>query len=87
VHQEVVLQLPGHHEDCVEQLLNLQIPYLSVLKDLADKVHMLLLDFGSSPWLFNGDDGADYCISGYHRVARYHWAVTGPGWAENLDIA
>jgi hypothetical protein len=66
VRQEVVLQLPGHHEDCVEQLLNLRVSCLGILKDIADKVHMLLLDFGSSPCPFNSDDGANYCINDCH---------------------
>jgi hypothetical protein len=62
--QEVWLQLPGRNEDYVEQLLNLRAPCLSILKDLVDKVHMLLLDFVSGLWLFNGGDGANYYING-----------------------
>jgi hypothetical protein len=48
----------------MEQLLNLRAPCLSILKDLVDKVHMLLLDFVSGLWLFNGGDGANYYING-----------------------
>jgi hypothetical protein len=52
--QEVVLELPGHHKDFIEQLLNLRVSCLSIFQDLIDKVHMLLFDFhhGFSP--FNG---------------------------------
>jgi hypothetical protein len=66
--QELGLQLPGCNEDCIEQLPNLRVPCLSILKDLTDKVHRLLLDFGSGPWSFNGGDGADYYISGCHAT-------------------
>jgi hypothetical protein len=37
---------------------------LSILKDLTDKVHKLLLDFHRDLWLFNDDDDADKCIGG-----------------------
>jgi hypothetical protein len=37
-----VLELPDRHKDCVEQLLNLRVPCLSILQDLADEVHGLL---------------------------------------------
>jgi hypothetical protein len=36
---------------------------LSILKNLSDKVHMLLHDFHGGFWPFNGNDGADYFIS------------------------
>jgi hypothetical protein len=62
--QEVVLQLRGHHEDCVEQLLYLWVPCLSILKDLIDKIHRLLLDFHHGLWPFNYDDGTDNCMGG-----------------------
>jgi hypothetical protein len=42
----------------------LRVPCLSILKDLADKVHRLLFDFCGGLWSFNGNDGADYCIGG-----------------------
>jgi hypothetical protein len=29
--QEVVLELPGPHQDCIKQLLNLRVPCLSIL--------------------------------------------------------
>jgi hypothetical protein len=64
--QEIVLELPSHHEDCVEYLMYLRVPCLSILKDLADKVHRLLLDFHRGFWSFNGNDRADYCIGGYN---------------------
>jgi hypothetical protein len=48
MYQEVVLKLPGHHEDSVEQLLDLWVPFLCILQDLADKVQRFLLDFNSS---------------------------------------
>jgi hypothetical protein len=64
--RQVVFQLPNHHEDYIEQLLNLRVPYLRILKDLIDKVHRFLLDYSSSPWPFNGNDGANYRISGYY---------------------
>jgi hypothetical protein len=64
MHQEIMLQLPGHHEDCIEQLLCPRVPCLSILKDLADKIHMLLLDFHRGLWPFNYDDSVDNCIGG-----------------------
>jgi hypothetical protein len=54
--QELVFELPGRHKDCIEQLLNLRVPCLSVLQDLADKVHMLLFDFRRGFRPFNDDD-------------------------------
>jgi hypothetical protein len=57
--QEVVLELPGHHQDCVEQLLDLRVPHLSVLQDLADKVHGLLFNFCRGFRPFNDDDCTD----------------------------
>jgi hypothetical protein len=66
VHQKVMLQLSGHHEYCVEQFLHLCIPYLSILQDLTDKVHGLLLDFRYCFWPFNDDDCADHSVGGCH---------------------
>jgi hypothetical protein len=60
--QEIVLELPGHHKNCVEYLLNLRVPCLSVLRDLADKVHGLLLDFRCGFMPFNDDNCADNCV-------------------------
>jgi hypothetical protein len=60
--QEVVLELPDYHKDCIEQLLNLRVPYLSVLQDLADKLHGLLFDFHRGFRSFNGDNCADNCV-------------------------
>jgi hypothetical protein len=57
--QEVVLELPGRHKDCTEQLLNLRVPCLSVLQDLTDKVHRILFDFRCGFRAFNGDDCTD----------------------------
>jgi hypothetical protein len=57
--QEVVLELPDCHKDCAEQLLNLRVPCLSVLQDLADKVHGLLFDFRRGFRPFNGDNYVD----------------------------
>jgi hypothetical protein len=39
MHREVMLELPGHHEDHVEKLLNLWVPCLSVFQEFTDKVH------------------------------------------------
>jgi hypothetical protein len=61
--QEVVFELPGRHKDCVEQLLNLRVPCLSVLQDLTDKVHGLLFDFRRDFRPFNDDNSADNCVS------------------------
>jgi hypothetical protein len=60
--QEVVLVLPIHHKDCVEQLLNLRVSCLSILQNLADKVHELLFDFHRGVRPFNNDNGADNCV-------------------------
>ena len=57
--QEGVLKLLGRHKDCIEQLLNLRVPYLSVLQDLTDKVHMLLFNFYHGFRPFNGDACTD----------------------------
>jgi hypothetical protein len=57
--QKVVLELPGRHKDYIKQLLNLRIPCLSILQDLADKVHMLQFDFRRDFRSFNGDDCTD----------------------------
>jgi hypothetical protein len=54
--QEVVLELPGCHKDCIEQLLNLRVPCLSILQDLTNKVHSLLFHFCRGFRAFNSDD-------------------------------
>jgi hypothetical protein len=64
--QEVVLELPGHHKDSIEQLLNLWIPCLSVLQDLTNKVHMLMFDFCHGFTQLNGDDCTTNDISSYN---------------------
>jgi hypothetical protein len=61
--QEVVIELPGCHEDYIEQLLNWRAPYLGILQDLADKVHRLLFDFHHSFRPFNDDDCTDNYVS------------------------
>jgi hypothetical protein len=66
VHQKVMLQLPGHHEYCVEQFLHLWISCLSILQDHADKIHELLFDFRHSFCPFNGDDCADHSVGSCH---------------------
>jgi hypothetical protein len=66
VHQEVMLELSDHHKDCVEQLLDLWVSCLTILQDLADKVHRLLLDFRRGFGSFNDNNGADNCIGGYN---------------------
>jgi hypothetical protein len=76
--QEVVLELPSRHEDCVEQLLNLRIPCLSVIQDLTDKVDVLLFDFCHGFWPFNDNDGADYYISGCSTIAAHRQASVAP---------
>jgi hypothetical protein len=58
--QEAVLQLLGRHENCIEQLLHLRVLCLSILEDLANKVHRLLLDF------CRGDDCTDNNVGGRH---------------------
>jgi hypothetical protein len=54
--EEVVLECPSYYKDCIEQLLNLRVPYLIVLQVLTDKVHKLLFDFRRGFMPFNGDD-------------------------------
>jgi hypothetical protein len=54
-----VFELPGRHKDCVEQLLDLMVSYLSTLQDLADKVNELLFDLCRGFRPFNNDNGAD----------------------------
>jgi hypothetical protein len=66
VRQEVVLQLPSHHENCVEQLLHLRVLCLSILEDFADKVHMFLLDLYRGFRPFNDDDCANHGVGGCH---------------------
>jgi hypothetical protein len=66
VRQEVMLNLPCRHEYYVEQFLHLWIPYLSILQDLTDKVHGLLLDFCYSFWPFNSDDCANHSVGIRH---------------------
>jgi hypothetical protein len=61
-----MLELPGCHEDFIEQLLYLRVPCLCILQDLTDKVYWFLLDFSSSLSPFNDDDGADVGVGGYH---------------------
>jgi hypothetical protein len=39
---EVVAQLPGSDEYCVKQLVDLQIPCIGFMEDLADVVHRAL---------------------------------------------
>jgi hypothetical protein len=62
--QEVVLELPGYHKDCIEQLLNLRVPCLSIIQDLADKVHRLLFDLRHDFRSLNGDNCADNYVGG-----------------------
>jgi hypothetical protein len=54
-----VLELPGCHKDCIDQLLKLRVPCLSILQDLTDKVHMLLFNFYHGFRPFNGDACTD----------------------------
>jgi hypothetical protein len=54
------------HEYCVEQFLHLWIPYLSVIQDLTDKVHGLLLDLCYRLWPFNSDDCVDHNVDSCH---------------------
>jgi hypothetical protein len=60
--QEVVLELPSRHKDCIEELLNLRVPCLSTVQNLTNKVHRLLFDFYRGFRLFNDDDCADYGV-------------------------
>jgi hypothetical protein len=62
--QEVVLELSSRHKDYVEQFLNLRVPCLSILQDLANKVHRLLFDFRCGFRLFYSDNGANKCVGG-----------------------
>jgi hypothetical protein len=57
-----MLELPGHHKDYIEKLLDLRVPSLSILQDLTNKVHMLLLDFHCGFWPFNDDNCANNCV-------------------------
>jgi hypothetical protein len=59
-----MLELPSRRKDCVEQLLDLRVPCLSILQDLVDKVHGLLLDFHRGFGPFHGDDGVDNYVGG-----------------------
>jgi hypothetical protein len=43
--RQVMLQLPGRHENRIEQLLHLWVPRLGIFQDLTNKVHGLLLNF------------------------------------------
>jgi hypothetical protein len=36
---ELVAQLPGGDEDCIKQLVDLQVPCLGLVEDFADVVH------------------------------------------------
>jgi hypothetical protein len=36
-----MLELSGHQEDIIEQLLDVRVHCLSIFQDLIDKVHML----------------------------------------------
>jgi hypothetical protein len=37
-----VAQLPGGDEDCIQQLVDLQVPSLGLVQDLTDVVHRTL---------------------------------------------
>jgi hypothetical protein len=39
---EVVARLPGSDEDCIKQLMDLHVPRLGLMEDIADIVHWLL---------------------------------------------
>jgi hypothetical protein len=62
--QEVVLELPGRHKDCIEQLLDLGVPCLIILQNLTDKVHGSLFDFCRDFMPFNSNNGADNYVGG-----------------------
>jgi hypothetical protein len=64
--QEVVLELLGHHKYYIEQLLNFEVPCLSVLQDVTDKVHGLLFDFHRGFRTFNSDNHADNYVGSYN---------------------
>jgi hypothetical protein len=64
--QEVVFELPGHYKDCIEQLLNLWVPYLSIPQDLIDKIHRLLFNFCRGFRPFNDDDYTDNSVGSYN---------------------
>jgi hypothetical protein len=61
--QEIVLELFGHHKDYIEQLLNLRVPCLSILHDLANEMHRLLFNFRLCFKPFNDDDCTDNGVS------------------------
>jgi hypothetical protein len=63
---KVVLELPECHKNRIEQLLNLWVPCLSILQDLADKVHMLLFGFRRGFRPFNGDVYIDNSVGSYN---------------------
>jgi hypothetical protein len=56
---------------------------LSILEDLADKVHGLLLDFRRDFLPFNGDNGANYNIGGCYirqqHIVELWWYQHGQG--------
>jgi hypothetical protein len=64
--QEVMLEHPGRYEDCIEQLLNLRVPYLCMLQDLTNKVHWLLFNLCISFWLLDGVNSSNNCVGGCH---------------------
>jgi hypothetical protein len=57
-----VIELLGHHKDCIKQLLKLRVPCLSIIHDLTDEVHVLLFDFHRGIRLFNDNNYADNCV-------------------------
>jgi hypothetical protein len=58
-----VMQLPRGDEDCIKQLVDLQVPSLGLVEDLADVVH----------WTLDGSDPP----GGGVRCVYFHWS--GPG--------
>jgi hypothetical protein len=61
-----MFEIPSRHEHCVELLLHLWVPCLSVFQDFADKVYWLLFHFRVNFWPFNGNDSAHNCVGGCH---------------------
>jgi hypothetical protein len=57
---EVESQLPRSDEDCIKQLMDLQVPCLGLVEDFADVVHQSL-------------DGPDPPEGGGVRCIYFHW--------------
>jgi hypothetical protein len=62
--QEIMLQLPGHHEYYAERLLHLWVSFLSVFQNFTNKVYWLLFYFCVTFWPFNDGNCTNECVGG-----------------------